>query len=264
MKQCPNCKTTYTDETLVYCLTDGAPLTPLSPSGENTVSMPASEETIAFGRNPMRVNLPGSGENESVNTVISPASPPAQPPPAMITERRGVSPAIVVVLAGLLLLVLIGFGALAAYVFLKSEPKPNDNRDVVTLTPTPVKNPDNKNGDDKENVNDEDLKDKLKNLDKKIGNTETEREKTDTPENLPTPEQSGTTARVNSPRDGFLALRSDPDTETGYRITKIPHGSAVRVIGCQGYSYVGKTRGRWCRIVYGGQAGWAFDAFLSF
>ena len=52
MKQCPTCKTTYTDATLSYCLADGAPLE--SADGEDqTVVRPAGQA--------MRVDIPSEG-----------------------------------------------------------------------------------------------------------------------------------------------------------------------------------------------------------
>lgn len=75
----------------------------------------------------------------------------------------------------------------------------------------------------------------------------------------------GSTAWVNSPGDGFLALRSEPNSNTGYRILQIPHGANVRVHSCQGYSQnIGGRSGRWCRISYGGSTGWAFDGWLVY
>ncbi len=75
----------------------------------------------------------------------------------------------------------------------------------------------------------------------------------------------GTTAWVNSPGDGFLALRSDPNSNIGYRILQIPHGANVRVLSCQGYSQnIGGRTGRWCRVSYGGTVGWAFDGWLVY
>lgn len=71
-------------------------------------------------------------------------------------------------------------------------------------------------------------------------------------------------AWVNSPGDGFLALRSEPNADYGYRIVKIPHGSNVKVLSCLGGSRVGGKAGRWCRVYYNGYTGWAFDAWLAF
>lgn len=75
----------------------------------------------------------------------------------------------------------------------------------------------------------------------------------------------GSTAWVNSPGDGFLALRSEPNSNLGYRILQIPHGANVRVHSCQSYSQnIGGRTGRWCRVSYGGTTGWAFDGWLVY
>jgi hypothetical protein len=68
--------------------------------------------------------------------------------------------------------------------------------------------------------------------------------------------------RVNSPRDGFLALRSQPSVNGGYRMVKIPHGTVISVYSCGGLTTVGGRRGRWCRTVYEDNPGWVFDAYL--
>ena len=81
----------------------------------------------------------------------------------------------------------------------------------------------------------------------------------------PPTQSSATMAQVNSPGDGFLALRSEPGSDVGYRIIQIPHGSYVQVLGCQGFAErVGGRSGRWCRINYGGYTGWAFDGWLVY
>jgi hypothetical protein len=68
--------------------------------------------------------------------------------------------------------------------------------------------------------------------------------------------------RVNSPRDGFLALRTAPSSERGQRILKIPHGTLITIYNCTGVTSVGGTRGRWCQTVYEDNEGWVFDAYL--
>src|SRR4051812_38267371 len=52
MKQCPVCKTTYTDESLRYCLADGAVLT-----------AETEEQTLAK-RDAVRVDIPGSASTQ--------------------------------------------------------------------------------------------------------------------------------------------------------------------------------------------------------
>lgn len=251
MKQCPNCKTTYTDETLRFCLTDGA----------NLISPNEPDPTVAFNRNQVRVDFQEDSAPESIATVFSPpVIPPSFLPPAsQIPEKKGASWAIIGVLVGLLIFVLLGFAGFAGFVYFQ---QPKENPDIAKTSPTPKPSPNSKTSPDASD--DEDLKKKVENLEKQL-----EAQKNQTPATLPTPFPTQTTttpttrqtARANSPNDGFLALRSEPTTETGYRITKIPHGASVTVLGCPN---PGKTKGRWCRVIYNGQQGWAFDAYMIF
>ena len=119
MKQCPVCKTTYPDESLKFCLADGTNLISLSE--------PAETVQMSFDKNPMRINVPP----DSAPTIFT---PPISNPPV----KKGVSPIIVGILAGLLLLVVVGFASFAAYIALK----PTDKTDaVVTVSPTPKISP---------------------------------------------------------------------------------------------------------------------------
>ena len=105
------------------------------------------------------------------------------------------------------------------------------------------------------------LLEKLSDLEKKID----EQQKSGKTPPPPVIRTGGTTAWVNSPGDGFLALRSYPSADGGYRILQIPHGANVRVISCQGYSQrINGRTGRWCRVSYGGSTGWAFDGWLVY
>jgi hypothetical protein len=237
MKQCPVCKTTYTDESLKFCLADGANLISLSE--------PAETVQMSFDKNPMRINVPP----DSTPTVFALPQTSYQP------IKKGVSPIIVGVLVGLLLLLAVGFAGVIGYFSLK--PTANENA-VVSPTPaikvTQVPIPDDETVE---------LKEKLANLEKQVQDQKNQKNSTPV-ETYSTPKPSTNTARVNSPRDGFLALRSEPNSETGYRITTIPHGTNITVLGCPNPATVGKTRGRWCQVIYNGQSGWAFDAFMIF
>ncbi len=247
MKQCPNCKTTYTDETLRFCLADGATL----------VSVTEPDPTVAFNRqNQVRVDLQKDSAPESVATVFSPAVIPAAfpPPSSQIPEKKGTGWAIIGVLSGLLVFVLLGFAGFAGYVYFQQS---KENPDLAKISPNSKTSPDS--GED------EDLQKKVENLEKQL-----EAQKDQTPKTLPTPFPTQTTtttrqtARANSPNDGFLAMRSEPNTKTGYRIAKIPHGVSLTVIGCPKPTNPGKIKGRWCQVIYNNQQGWAFDAYMIF
>jgi len=69
---------------------------------------------------------------------------------------------------------------------------------------------------------------------------------------------AGTTATVNAPSDRFLALRSEPSTQRGRRLSKIPHGTRLTLGRCD----VAAREHHWCRTTYRGQSGWVFDRYL--
>lgn len=70
---------------------------------------------------------------------------------------------------------------------------------------------------------------------------------------------------VNSPRDGYLALKSEPCVAPcGTMLLKIPHGTRLSLGTCKDALEVAdKRRGRWCSTSYGGYTGWVFDAFVT-
>ena len=247
MKQCPSCKNTYTDDSLQFCLSDGTPLIPMA-NDAPTVQM-------SFERNePARVNIPA----DSVPTVF--ASPPInqnQPfvnnPPA---EEKGFG----LIIAGILglFLLLVG-GGLAVYFLI---PRSGDDKNSIpplTVTPTATVAP---KLSPTVAANDETakLREEMANLKKQLENQKNQKSNS----TVAPPYDNGRTAYANSPGDGFLALRSEPSSEAGERIAKIPHGAALTVIDCPKPSNVGKMSGRWCRVVYEGQTGWAFDGFMKF
>jgi len=240
MKQCPKCKNTYTDGSLQFCLADGTKL----------ISEPDAAETVRMsfgGDEPMRVNVPP----DSVPTVF------AQP---LISQnqpaKKGVGLIVAGVLGGLLLLIIAG--ASAAFIFLRQS---DDNNPSAAVSPTPTAlptvSPAVKTDDETAR-----LKEEMANLKKQM--EDQKKQKSGLPTETVPPKQNTMTARANSPNDGFLALRSEPNSETGYRITKIPHGATLTVVGCPKPSNVGKMAGRWCQVIYNGQTGWAFDAFMIF
>jgi len=127
------------------------------------------------------------------------------------------------------------------------------NREVkASQTPTPAKN------------ETDELRDQIANLEKLLN----EQKKTNQPANVPLkmPEQSKTTvsAQVDSPGDGFLALRSLPSSDIGNRITKIPHGATVSIGACGPVVRPVSRQGRWCQAAYNGYSGWVFDAYLLY
>lgn len=129
-------------------------------------------------------------------------------------------------------------------------------------TPTPAPPPTTAQTPATDDEN-EKLKEKLDELEKKV-----EEQKKAPPvvtKTVTVVKKTGNFARVNSPNDGFLALRTEPSSNYGDRILQIPHGATVKILGCQGYrENVGGRTGRWCRISYEGYTGWAFDGWLVY
>jgi len=180
------------------------------------------------------------------------ATPISETPPV----KKGVNPIIVGILGVLLLLVV---GLFAAYILLRAR---TDKISSVLVSPTPTASPAASKTD---TPTDETaaLKEKLAILEKQMQDRKTQKPNSPA-ETISPPKPSVNTARANSPRDGFLALRSEPNSETGERIAKIPHGAVITVISCPKPSNVGKMAGRWCQVTYNGQSGWAFDRFMIF
>ena len=226
MKQCPTCRNTYTDETLRYCLADGATLTEVE----------SEKETVV--RSGVRVDIPSTAESIPVR-------------PTTASAKRG-SPVLKIVLAIVLLGVLgVVIVAAAGVIYYLNMQKGR----VVASSPTP--SPISTNDPEKERLEKE-----LANLQKQLAEN-TKPSPSKTPPGFESDELP--TARVNSPSDGFLALRSEPNTEYGERLAQIPHGSLVTVVSCEPESVkIGSRTGRWCLVTYRTNAGWVFDAWLDY
>lgn len=256
MKQCPQCRTTYTDRTLSYCLADGTALTDLG-GEEPTVSRPGGlpdpNATAVLGRGDagqMRVDIP----RENTTVPVAPRPTSAEPAGSSSTFLKVLVAAVV-----LLFLVLIGIG-LAGFIFFKwSGPGPAANNDPPkTAQPAASPLPSSTANDTDE------LREQIARLEKQLN----EQAKTNKPANIPLtlPDQPNRTvsARVNSPGDGFLALRTFPSSETGSRILQIPHGATITVGGCLTGNKVRNKTGQWCRASYNGYSGWVYDAYLIY
>lgn len=251
MKQCPSCKNTYTDDSLQFCLSDGTPLISLRDDAPPTVQM-------SFEKNePLRVNVP----KDSAPTVFAP--PPVINNPQFQQNQPAEKKGFGLIIAGVLglLLLLVG-GGLAAFFFI---PRSGDNKNSLpplnaspTATAAPKTSPTSSASDETNK-----LKEEMANLKKQLENQKNQKSN---PSVSPTQAlyDNGRTAYANSPGDGFLALRSEPSSESGERVAKIPHGAALTVIDCPRASNIGKMPGRWCRVVYNGLEGWAFDGFMKF
>lgn len=257
MKQCPKCGTNYTDDTLRFCLSDGAPL-PENDEQATLVRPHGGPDTI---KNPsyaaggqMRVEIPQAAVTQSFGT-----------PP---TTDQSVSWVKIVAVVGVLAVMIIAAAGLAgALIYFNKDARPavadnsnrNGNRSATSPSPTPATSPTASNSETNN------LKEQIANLEKRLneqGNSNRPAVNTPAPPEQPTVTRS--TAVVNSPGDGFLALRSLPSSSAGDRVYAIPHGARVSINGCLASTRIGNKTGRWCRASYGGYSGWVFDAWLIY
>lgn len=249
MKQCPSCRTTYTDETLRYCLADGSSLTATDDGESTIVRSSIGEPTVVMGEDrQIRVDV---GHAEIPTRVVD------QPRVTATAEPRG-SPGtlwkVLVVIIGLAILVALMVVA-GGLIYLNSK---SDTALLATpntktnASPTPLKD---------EN---EELREQIANLAKRLDEKRRSSNQANVPFKLPGRPTTTTSARVNSPGDGFLALRSLPNSEAGERIAKIPHGAVVAVGACGPVLTPVKRSGRWCQATYNGLDGWVFDAYLTY
>lgn len=238
MKQCPACKTTYTDDSLKFCLADGTAL------GSATDEQPTVVKTA--GNKPIRVDIPSAAAETTT------AMPAVDPAPAR-SSGTWIKIALGVVVLAMLAIGAIGLIGAAFYYGFGGKEKETAIKNP-TPTPTATATPDAEN---------ERLKDEVANIQKSLD----EQKKTSINTRPPRPpDQPQTmTATANSPEDGFLALRSQPNAETGARITKIPHGAQILIGTCGQYLTTRRNNyGRWCTASYNGYTGWVFDAFVKY
>lgn len=248
MKQCPTCRTTYTDETLRFCLADGAPLNDIAGEQPTVVRQtsggPSDEKTVAMHAGQVRVDIPQDAQREQYQA----------PPPA-----SGGSGGVLKVL-----LAILGLGIFAALIaiigvliYYNSRPdKPGSNIvDLKTPAASPAPTKDTK----------DDLRDQIANLEKQLA----ERSNTNRPSNATAPApnipsgQMTTNVRANSPGDGFLALRTLPSATVGDRVLKIPHGAAFQIGAC-GPVQSSVHPGRWCQARYNGYTGYVYDYYVTY
>ncbi|MEP7076202.1 MAG: SH3 domain-containing protein [Acidobacteriota bacterium] len=239
MKRCPSCNTTYTDQSLRYCLTDGTTLEAIE------------QETFvrSAGTNPLRVDI----QTANSAPIISRQAP----------EKKGGFP-IVKVLIGVIILGIIGLGALGLIggIFYFSTSGTVSNQNTKPAPPTPLPSP----TVDPEKQR---LQDQLANAQKQLDEQKNANRAANLTPAFPTPEKKGepgvVTARVNSPGDGFLAMRSEPSADYGERVYKIPNGAVVNIQNCQRDRVrIGDRTGRWCMVTYSDHVGWVFDAWLDY
>ncbi len=233
MKQCPACKTTYTDDSLKFCLSDGNGL----------ISIPDEEPTVVRAQEPLRVNIPAESQT---GRAAHPVPEKAVGMPMWIKIVLGL------IIVGLATVLAAGLaGAAFYYSFGDAAPAPTATPAPPTSRPSATRTPD---------LEKEKLKDEIANIQRQLDDQKKNANTTDD-------DQLGSpiTATVDSPKDGFLALRDRPDAERGERLIKIPHGAEVEIMNCEKRAVtIGGRNGRWCQVEYNGVNGWVFDAWLEY
>lgn len=239
MKRCPNCLTTYTDETLRFCLADGGALVFIR---NETFERPGARVT-----------------RDAPATEVIGAYP-------TVASKRSRSLIVKVVIAVLAVgfLALVGAGAAGVLFYMNSGSEAVSTSPTPSRTPSPA--PSATSGPHTSTTPDaasEDLEKELAELQKQLEEIVKSAPGKPTPK---TDESDGRpTAKVNSPKDGFLALRDKPDAKKGARLAQVPHGSTVNLENCEKERVTvdGRT-GRWCMVTYQDQTGWVFDAWLDY
>lgn len=229
MKQCPQCKTTYTDDTLSFCLADGTPLA--------SKTRPTEAETV-LSFNPGKPVVIDVAQDTPPTFAVPPSyNAPAQPP-----QKSGLNPMLVIGIVGVLIFVIATLGAVLLIQNLTGKENANN---VVTTTPTPApsKSP------------------------SPSATPTPAKTPAATPANVntgPTLSGNSTTVTAYSPGDGYLVLRSQPNT-TSTEMARIPHGNELTIVSCKGYTTTKLGNyGRWCTASYNGISGWVFDAFVKY
>lgn len=248
MKQCPTCTTSYADDTLRFCLEDGTPLVD-TPEQETVVRL-GERESYDTEILPANKTTPGGG---STRVDIPGASHGSTTPITVQTSGGGGFPwgKLVIALLAVGVIAVVGAGLLGVAFYVGSR----NNAGVATPTPQATPTPD----DEKKRLEDEVAK-----LKKKVEETSgTNSNDSDSGDFSDIPNFGGT-AEVNSPKDGFLALRNLPNVQFGNMIAKIPHGTVISILVCSDDTVTIDTRsGHWCMVSYQEQVGWVFDAWLN-
>jgi hypothetical protein len=250
VKRCPTCLRSYADNTLRFCLEDGTELSIVDErtgdDPQRTEKFPAAVTQAAHDA--VRVNIPTSQTGAPL-----PAAQPTKSSSLVLKILVGiVAMAVIVVVAAAGLLGLFYYLGRSGVVY---NPTPTP---VPTFSPSPYDIVLNQRDD-------QTLEDKIKELQKKLEQADGANSDTDIPWNADDLPNMGRTAKVNSPNDGFLALRNLPSTEIGSLIAKIPHGTTINVLLCSEQTVtVGGRNGHWCMVSYDKKTGWVFDVWLSF
>jgi len=119
MKYCPNCQTTYTDDSLRFCLQDGTQLADVSGMNSEMPTVAFDDSETLVSRKPpqqvVRINVP---ETESQNWQQPEQPRIVAPPPPVETKRSKTALTVMATVLGMLLF--LGIAGLGAWMLLKS------------------------------------------------------------------------------------------------------------------------------------------------
>jgi hypothetical protein len=213
------------------------------------VSIADEEATLVSPKNDQfRVDIGSSSHRPAVATVTPESSKPS-------TMK-------IVMVMGLFGVLIVGAAIVAAALIYV-----NKDKKIANTSPTPVSLANTSSTPDAEKQK---LQDQLANIQRQLDEQQksTDKNSTPAPPNTPATPKTDTTgfvtARVNSPGDGFLALRDKPHAAFGNRLAKIPHGATVMIENCGPLQQrLGGRVGRWCMVTWNNQTGYVFDAFLD-
>ncbi|CAN5269623.1 hypothetical protein BH20ACI1_BH20ACI1_20900 [soil metagenome] len=137
MKQCPNCQTKYTDDTLKFCLQDGTPLiSPANPETEMPTVAFTDSERLSSPRQVERLDIPVENSRDwqpSQETQVSAFEPESKKPNTFF----------IVALTAIVTLLLFG-GAVGTWFYLKNRKtevvQNNNNKGAVNQKVIPQEN----------------------------------------------------------------------------------------------------------------------------
>jgi hypothetical protein len=129
MKQCPTCQSQYTDDTLQFCLQDGAPLQFVAGSQSKTLAY-GEQETVVSNRQSEKINAPHITNPTDWNPNQFQSNPAIQP-----AEKKS-SPTVAVLLTAFVMLLLFSFVGIGAWLYLKGV-SDDDNKNILLAKKRP-------------------------------------------------------------------------------------------------------------------------------
>jgi hypothetical protein len=123
MKQCPTCQSQYTDDTLQFCLQDGAPLRFVAGSAESSPSHYGEQETVVAGRPSEKINTPHITNPTDWNPNQFQSNAAIQP------EKKS-NAILPVLLTAFVMLLLFSFVGIGAWLYFKGVSS-DDNKNIL-------------------------------------------------------------------------------------------------------------------------------------